>query len=118
MKCSGLHCDGCSSNNAIPIIGVIVLLVIGTMLVRSGHAIERGIGEVLRVLLIAACITLGLALASIGAIVTYRIRRNHRPLTQGSTHTVIGQPIDRQAIPPRMYVPSITEVIEEREHHA
>lgn len=106
VNCSGLHCDGCGRGSG-PRIGVAVVLVVLVVIVAKAHAIERGIGEVARVLIPAALALTGLIVAGTASVLV--IRRHARARDAGALgqlgHArrpvpITGAVIGRPALPP------------------
>jgi len=109
VNCSGLHCDGCGRGTG-PRIGVAVVLVVLAVIVTKAHAIERGIGEVARVLIPAALALTGLIVAGTASVLVIRrhtaVGRRARDiealgqvLHQGRAVPITGHVISRAALP-------------------
>jgi len=86
---------------------VAVVLVVLAVIITKAHAIERGIGEVARVLIPAALALTGLIVAGTASVLVIRRHtavgrraRDIETLGQGRAVPITGHVISRAALPP------------------
>jgi hypothetical protein len=103
VNCSGLHCDGCGRGTG-PGIGAAVVLVVLAAIVANARAIERTVGEVVHVLIVATLAAVALIVA--GTVATLVIRhqralsraRQARPgMAEIPVSSLIIRPVSRAA---------------------
>jgi hypothetical protein len=101
VNCSGSHCDGCGHGTG-PRTGAAVVLVVLTVIVARAHTIERGIGEVARVLIPAALALAALIVAGTASVLVIRrhARARHiEALSQRPAVVTTAHVISRAALP-------------------